>query len=182
MKLLRYAGQAIEALAQAPEHGDADALDLATLDERKMSFSSAASSYFQTLSAIDANLRRELNALESAEIIPGETDSKGFPKRSEIPPPMGTAGGLDSQASRQSGVRRHPTTGGGLGSLDVGWLNSRNDNVGNGYEAGIWEDTLQFVEGFGTSDAASKQTQAEPNNDLSKPASAQEYGDSMDQR
>ena len=181
MKLLRYAGQAIEALARSSEQGDADALDVATLDERKMSFSSAASSYFQTLSAIDVNLRREVNALEAANIIPGEADSKGSQRRPEIPPAVATTGGLDPQTFRQSGVRRNPITGGGLGSLDVGWLNSRNDNVGKDYEAGIWEDTLRYVEDFSALDATPQETQAKPKDDLSNPASAQEDGDGMDQ-
>jgi len=35
---------------------------------------------------------------------------------------------------------------GGLGNLDVGWLNSRNDHVGKEKEAELWEEAQTFVE------------------------------------
>ena len=47
--------------------------------------------------------------------------------------------------SKQTGGRS-VITGGGLGSLDVGWLNSRNDYIGKGMEAGLWEEAQKFVE------------------------------------
>ena len=47
---------------------------------------------------------------------------------------------------RQGTIRKGAITGGGLGSLDVGWLNSRNDNVGKEMEAELWEDAQLLVE------------------------------------
>lgn len=48
-----------------------------------------------------------------------------------------------SPQSRQWPVRA--PVGGGLGALDVGWLNSRNDNVGKEMEAELWGKAKKFV-------------------------------------
>ena len=37
------------------------------------------------------------------------------------------------------------TAGGGMGNIDVGWLNSQNDNVGKEMEAELWEEASKFV-------------------------------------
>ena len=48
--------------------------------------------------------------------------------------------------SKQSGRNKGAITGGGLGNLDIGWLNSRNDNVGKEKEAELWEEALCTVQ------------------------------------
>lgn len=53
---------------------------------------------------------------------------------------------MNADAFRQGAMRKGATTGGGLGSLDVGWLNSRNDNVGKGMEAELWEEARQLID------------------------------------
>lgn len=38
--------------------------------------------------------------------------------------------------------------GGGLGNLDIGWLNSRNDNVDKEMEAELWKKASTFLAGL----------------------------------
>lgn len=53
---------------------------------------------------------------------------------------------MNANAIKEGGMRKGAITGGALGSLDVGWLNSRNDNVGKEMEAELWEEAQQLVE------------------------------------
>lgn len=50
--------------------------------------------------------------------------------------------------NKQATGNRAVITGGGLGSLDIGWLNSRNDHIGKGMEAELWEEAQHFIEGL----------------------------------
>ena len=59
-------------------------------------------------------------------------------------PGMGSA--PNAAATNQGGPKNRAITGGGLGSLDVGWLNSRNDNVGKEMEAELWEQAQQLLQ------------------------------------
>lgn len=77
---------------------------------------------------VDVNLRRQILALEEAGIIP-------FGKR-DIP------GEGDASAGQGKAVRES----GGLGNLDVGWLNSRNDKVGKEMEAELWMQARELVD------------------------------------
>jgi Mediator complex protein len=38
---------------------------------------------------------------------------------------------------------------GGMGKLDIGWLNSRSGRVGRDMEAELWEKARTFLEGLG---------------------------------
>lgn len=89
-----------------------------SVEDRKNAFSSAASDYFTTLSWIEVQLRRQIWALEEAGIIAAEASSQN--------------------AGNQ----------GSLGSLDVGWLNSRNDKVGKEMEAELWAKARELIEGL----------------------------------
>ena len=48
--------------------------------------------------------------------------------------------------SKQAGGSKGAIIGGGLGNLDIGWLNSRNDNVGKEKEAELWEEAYRIVQ------------------------------------
>ena len=50
--------------------------------------------------------------------------------------------------SKQTTATKGAITGGGLGGLDIGWLNSRNDNVGKAKEAELWEEAQRAVQKF----------------------------------
>ena len=142
MKLLRCAGSALEALTTF-ETGSEDAQDQSrSLEKQKDVFTAASSEYLKLLSSIDARLRRQINALQDAEIIPAEAvtrDSQSGQTISSSSPAMGGPAPLSKQTGGRSVI-----TGGGLGSLDVGWLNSRNDYIGKGMEAGLWEEAQKL--------------------------------------
>ena len=93
------------------------------------------SQYFALLASIDVGLRRQISALEDAEIIPSETAYKES-QASQI--------GLTIAGQKQAS--KGAVTGGGLGSLDVGWLNSRNDRVGKEKEAELWDSAVAFLQ------------------------------------
>lgn len=114
------------------------------IEDRKENFTVATSRYFALLSSIDVGLRRQINALEELEIIPAESMSKEAQ-------PAQTSSAISNAVTglpviKQVSNSKASVTGGGLGSLDVGWLNSRNDKVGKEKEASLWEDAAAFVE------------------------------------
>ena len=74
---------------------------------------------------MDVNLRRQILALEEAQIIPAAA-----PK--DVP-------GLKEQTVVGPGT---------LGNLDVGWLNSRNDKIGKDMEAELWTQARELLEDF----------------------------------
>ena len=151
VKLLQSAGLAVRALTQPQVEADAEGNEATGFADRKASFTAAASQYFNTLSSIDIHLRRQINALEEARIIPAETTAEGIPNTLAGPlPNLNTASSNPAQV-KQAMMRKGAITGGGLGSLDVGWLNSRNDKVGKEMEAELWEKAQQLVEAFETS-------------------------------
>ena len=145
VKLLRCAGSALEALTNVGEGYGADHAEQNSLENQKEAFSAASSEYLTLLSSIDVRLRRQINALQDAKIIPAEAVTQD--SRSGQAAPTGSAMmGGPAPLSKQTRGGRSVITGGGLGSLDVGWLNSRNDHIGRGMEAGLWEEAQKFVE------------------------------------
>ena len=93
---------------------------------------------------MDVNLRRQIYALEEAEILPAEAVTKETPTSLAVP----SAAQSNAQSAsllRTGGGNKGGITGGGLGYLDVGWLNSRNDNVGKEMTAELWEEAERFV-------------------------------------
>ena len=43
------------------------------------------------------------------------------------------------------GTDKHASLGSGLGSLDIGWLNSRNDKVGREMELELWSKAQDLM-------------------------------------
>ena len=99
-----------------------------SVEKRKKAFSDAASEYFSLLSIVDVNLRRQIMALEEANIIP--------------------KGGSRDKTSQSQGqeVSEVGSVAGALGNLDVGWLNSRNDKIGKETEAELWTEARELVD------------------------------------
>lgn len=118
-----------------------------TIDQQKQNFRQAASQYFSLLSAVDVRLRRQIYALEEAEIIPAEAPPKEQANSLSVPSAFAAFGnGPASSMAKQMAPSKSVGSGGGLGSLDVGWLNSRNDDVGKEMEAELWAEAQQFIE------------------------------------
>ena len=112
--------------------------------QQKDSFQTATSQYFTILSSVDVNLRRQIYALEEADILPAEAISKELPTSLAVPS-AAQINAPNASSSRTGGKHKGLITGGGLGDLDVGWLNSRNDNVGKEINAELWEEAQCFI-------------------------------------
>jgi hypothetical protein len=93
----------------------------AALEAHQRTFKEAAAQYFALLSSIDVRLRRQVYALEEAEIIqPETTEGAGGPSTA-----LAAAGGVNP--------------------LEISWLNSRKDTVGKDKEAELWADASRLV-------------------------------------
>ena len=93
---------------------------------------------------MDVNLRRQIYALEEADVLPAEAVTKEPPTSLAVPS-SAQPNYSNASLSRTGGGNKAVITGGGLGNLDVGWLNSRNDNVGKEMKAELWGEAERFV-------------------------------------
>lgn len=145
--MLHSAGLAIKALTNRTLSEDDDQSSRSrSIEQQKQDFTAAASQYFSCLSSVDVRLRRQIYALEEAEIIPAEAATKE--QQTNLTVPLGLAAHANVSnppAAKQMAASKSASTGGGLGALDVGWLNSRNDNVGKEMEAELWGKAKDFV-------------------------------------
>lgn len=143
--MLESAGVAVKTLTTSAGKSGENGIDSVSIEEQKEKFTVASSQYLALLSSIDVGLRRQINALEDAEILPKEAASKDLQSSQVAAMATSNLGGPAPQ-TRQIAGNRAVITGGGLGSLDVGWLNSRNDRIGKGMEAELWEEAQSFTE------------------------------------
>ena len=87
------------------------------------------------------NLRRQIYALEEAEILPAEAVTREPPSSLAVHSiSQASSPGLKSGSGNKAAI-----TGGGLGNLDVGWLNGRNDNVEKEMKSELWAEAENFV-------------------------------------
>ena len=131
-KLLHSAGLAVQALRKVSRTAPADDSTLSsTIEQQKQNFNQAASQYFSLLSSIDVRLRRQIYALEEAEIIPADVPLKEKQINLTVPSAFAALVNVPVASSvKHTASSKIAGGGGGLGTLDVGWLNSRNDDVG----------------------------------------------------
>lgn len=141
VKLLQHAGTAIKTLTvSAPEAGGHEDDEGQNMEQRKAEFAAASSQYFATLSSIDVQLRRHITALEDAGILPSEAVIQ------ETQPAPTQAQAASHPSKQPSAKPKSTITNGGLGNIDIGWLNSRNDNVEKIMEAEVWEQAQLLVQ------------------------------------
>ncbi|KAK7710050.1 hypothetical protein SLS57_008548 [Botryosphaeria dothidea] len=109
-KLLAAASNAINALTNRPLPSDASPSFSSAdpLEARKEAYSTYTQTYFSCIRQISENLSREIDALEKAGVIPAKAEKV-------------------EQARGGAEVKN-----GGLGELDVGYLNARTRDVGVG--------------------------------------------------
>jgi len=135
-----------------------DEVDNESLHAHKQAFTKHATAYFTHLQSIMARLRRQAYALEEAGIIAAEAPT--LSTTSSLEPSSNSR----SQPGQGAGVRRGPLntaqgqrqpveeseriTNGGLGSLDVGYLNSRGNKVGMEKEAELMAEARTMLEGM----------------------------------
>ncbi|KAL8733842.1 MAG: hypothetical protein Q9166_001830 [cf. Caloplaca sp. 2 TL-2023] len=142
-KLLQSAGLAIKTMTHVgPEVDGVQGDQIQSMEQRKESFVTASSQYFSLLSSIDVRLRRHISALEHAEIIPSEATARDSQTGVNA---LSSATKTSSSLFTRSAAR-DTVTNGGLGNLDVGWLNSRNNNVEKEMEAELWGEAHSLVQ------------------------------------
>ncbi|KAF2155174.1 hypothetical protein K461DRAFT_292057 [Myriangium duriaei CBS 260.36] len=135
-----------------------------SLQDSKIAFTNHAQAYFTTLQAVMARLRRQAYALEEAGIIGAEAPvlsagqqqgqerqqqqqagrlniNQGAGVRRNVPAPAAT--GLAGQKPQEEADR---ITHGGLGNLDVAWLNSRVGKGGLEKESEVLEEGKKLLE------------------------------------
>jgi hypothetical protein len=86
---------------------------------------------------VDVGLRRQIYGLEEADILPAERTKNAKEGRE------GFAG-----LGKPAPVAETTIADGGMGKLDIGWLNSRSGRVGRDMEAELWEKARTFLEGL----------------------------------
>ncbi|KIW92729.1 uncharacterized protein Z519_06577 [Cladophialophora bantiana CBS 173.52] len=124
--LLSAASDAVGILSNSPTTTEKQETALRSSSSARAAFSAAAETYFSTLSSIEVQLRRQVYALEEAELIrPGDDrDAR-----------RGRALGGDSNLTRVGG-----------GPLDPSWLNARaSDKVGAGMKRELLAQAKEFV-------------------------------------
>lgn len=132
--ILQDAGQACKALSlQAGDEGS-------DIDARKAQFEESSKAVFTGIQSITAQLRRQVYALEEAGITAAEAPTSS----SRAQQPNAASGRSGSAAAPQADVER--ITNGGLGNLDVGWLNSRGNKVGAEKEAELMKEARELAQ------------------------------------
>lgn len=126
-KILQTAGEAMKILTN-PDGSD--------FEHSKEAFTSKTRDYTVTVQTVAARLRRQVYALQEANIIPAQRTKPQSAALAQQP-------GRPGQSAQQPPMQ---ITNGGLGNLDVGWLNSRSDVVGKQKEAELWAEARQHVE------------------------------------
>lgn len=91
----------------------------------RQTFKDSMDAFVSTLHYIDVHLKRQILGLEEAGIIDLSNDAEGAAEKGDV----------------------RPTAVGTVGSLDLGWLNSRGDRVERGMEGELWEKGRGFLEG-----------------------------------
>lgn len=111
-------------------------------DEVKTTFEQHNNAYLKTLQAVQARLRRQAYALEEAGIV----HARGTANATSAAGGLNVGGG---GSGTQGKAAEGQVTNGGLGNFDVGWLNSRRDEVGRLKEAELWKEVRERLEGVG---------------------------------
>ncbi|KAK7749793.1 hypothetical protein SLS53_000372 [Cytospora paraplurivora] len=112
-------------------------------EEQTQAFRDAMNKFLSTLHSVDALLKRQILGLDEAGIIslprPNQDNKDGPKDRS-------SGGGDDASAGLKPALE--PDGLGKVGSLDVGWLNSRSNQVEREMEAELWTKARRHLEGL----------------------------------
>ncbi|ESZ96892.1 hypothetical protein SBOR_2686 [Sclerotinia borealis F-4128] len=139
LQLVQTAGQTLKILTTSQESEETP-----SPPEKRHAFENASNSYLKTLQSVDVRLRRQILGLEEADIIPAEkikskNKGKGAAEATEARRPAvpGNMTGIKVDDVAQEG---------GMGNLDIGFLNSRSGRVGRDMEAELWAKSRKFLE------------------------------------
>ena len=145
-EMIKQAGLAVNALTNRPlAIDDEDENDDAVMTngqqppsavERQDAFKKHTTAFYTGVQSVTARLRRNVYGLEEAGIISGETSAS---QQSAPPPKLG--GGQKPKEDLPQ------ITNGGMGNLDVGWLNSKGNKVGAEKESVLLLEVRELIEG-----------------------------------
>ncbi|TKA47499.1 hypothetical protein B0A54_01871 [Friedmanniomyces endolithicus] len=136
---LRHMGQAINALSpNVQEGGD-------SMAARKENFDEHSTAAYAGIQAFQAKMRRQAYALEEAGIIAPEALNLSA-TNTQQQGKGGLAGSRGSAALPVVAAEPDRITNGGLGHLDVGWLNSRGNKVGVEKEAELLHEAKVLLQ------------------------------------
>ena len=147
-EMIKHAGQAINALTNRPlsesedEDGDEDMADHQqsfSADDRREAFKRHTTAFYVGVQSITAQLRRNVYGLEEAAIITSEASTAQSTEQ-----PVRPGAGL--QAGRTPKEEAPRITNGGMGNLDVGWLNSKGNKVGAEKENELMKEAKDLLE------------------------------------
>ncbi|KAK4960285.1 hypothetical protein LTR10_003179 [Elasticomyces elasticus] len=137
-EMLRHMGQAISALAPNPDEGGE------SMAARKATFDEHSKAAYTGVQAFQAKMRRQAYALEEAGIIAAEAPV--IRVKSNQPQAQGAAAGRGGPAAAGAQVvEAERVTNGGLGNLDVGWLNSRGNKVAVEMESELLQEAKDLL-------------------------------------
>lgn len=118
-----------------------------TPEQARQAFEQHTNAYMSHIQAVSARLKRQIYALEEAGIIPAtaKDEETPMPQTNAARRTAPTVSGLMTTAPPKDDALA-PITNGGLGRFDVGWLNSRRDDVGKQKEAELWAEARSHLE------------------------------------
>ena len=150
--LLRSAGLALQTLGSVKSSDMSDGLQ-----DKRQQFQDRSNDFLRTLQSVDIRLRRQIDGLEEAGIIPaGPTSAKPKPKEASGASMGAGMAGLQAGQSAVGGDKgeRLTVAEGQMGKLDIGWLNSRSGSVDRNMEAELWQKARTFMEKVTKEEAA----------------------------
>lgn len=136
VSLLALGGKAIQSLGnQSPSEPNDSTADQAPRnpEEQTQTFQDTMDKFLTTLHKVDVRVKREIFALEEAGIL---TIDKTKVKDEDE----------NTQADQDSKQTLEPNGMGMVGNLDVGWLNSRSNQVEMEMEAELWTNARKALE------------------------------------
>ena len=146
-KALQDAGLAVQALSKTmPQTPDDQAVRSGDqIVVKKAQFEEHVRAYYTGVQAAVAKMRRQAYALEEAGVISAEAPAFGTSSQRRQP-----ADGTphDRASAQKAGTEEEVDriTNGGLGNLDVGWLNSRGNKVSAEKEAELIKEAKALLE------------------------------------
>ncbi|KAJ4414852.1 hypothetical protein N0V82_007700 [Gnomoniopsis sp. IMI 355080] len=130
VSLLALSGNALKSLGRQPQPTGENEEAPKTTDEQTQTFQDTMDNFLTTLHKVDVRMKRQIFGLEEAGIL---TLDKTKPKDDE---------GVDPAQKPTI----EPNGMGLVGNLDVGWLNSRSNQVELEKEAELWTSARKALE------------------------------------
>jgi hypothetical protein len=113
--------------------------------EQTRQFEDAMNKFLSTLHSVDARLKRQILGLDEAGIISLPTNKDAAAKDSSKPKDGEDGAGGPAPAPGPKPALE-PDGVGKVGDLDVGWLNSRSNQVEREMEAELWTKARRHLE------------------------------------